>query len=155
MLVEDDRSRALAETKEASMTATDDEQAIRDIAQRLEEGWNSGNGQAFAAPFAEDSDYVVVDGRHIKGRLANAEGHQFIFDTIYRGSTNSMEVESVRFIRPDVAVAHVRHRLKFSRDGRPAEGHARSTWVLTKDDGRWSIAAFQNTQIQPRADSNG
>jgi uncharacterized protein (TIGR02246 family) len=155
MLVEDDRSRASADAKEASMPAKDDEQAIREIARRLEEGWNSGDGQAFAAPFAEDSDYVVVDGRHIKGRLANAQGHQFIFDTIYRDSTNTMGVESVRFLRPDVALAHVRHHLKFSRDGQPAEGHARSTWVLTKDKGQWSIAAFQNTPIQPRADSNG
>lgn len=154
MLVEDDRSRASADANQASMPARVDEQAIRDIARRLEEGWNSGNGQAFAAPFAEDSDYVVVDGRHIKGRPANAEGHQFIFDTIYRGSTNSMEVEDVRFIRPDVAIAHVRHHLRFSRDGQPAEGHARSTWVLTKDQGQWAIAAFQNTPIQPPADGN-
>jgi uncharacterized protein (TIGR02246 family) len=137
------------------MLAEDDEQAIRDIARRLEEGWNSGDGQAFAAPFAEDSDYIVVDGRHIKGRLANAEGHQRIFDTIYKGSTNTMSVESLRFIRPDVAVAHVRHHLKFSRDGQPVEGHARSTWVLTRNKGQWSIAAFQNTPIQSHAGSNG
>jgi uncharacterized protein (TIGR02246 family) len=154
MLVEDDRSRTSAEVKLESMPENEDEQAIRDIAQRLEEGWNSGNGQAFAAPFAEDSDYVIVDGRHIKGRLANAQGHQFIFDTIYRGSTNTMRIESVRFIRPDVAIAHVRHHLKFSRDGQPAESHTRSTWVLTRDKGQWSIAAFQNTPIQPHAGSN-
>jgi uncharacterized protein (TIGR02246 family) len=155
MLVEDDRSRVSGGAVQSSIPAQEDEQAIRDIAQRLEAAWNSGNGQEFAAPFAEDSDYVVVDGRHIKGRLANAEGHQFIFDTIYRGSTNTMQVESVRFIRPDVAVAHVRHHLKFSRDGQPAEGHARSTWVLTRNKGVWSIAAFQNTPIQPRSGSNG
>ncbi|HEX8219384.1 MAG TPA: SgcJ/EcaC family oxidoreductase [Chloroflexia bacterium] len=155
MLVEDDRSRASTAAKPAGMPARDDEQAIRDIARSLEEAWNSGNGQAFAAPFAEDSDYVIVDGRHIKGRIANAEGHQFIFDTIYRGSTNSMSVESVRFIRPDVALAHVRHHVKFNRDGRPAEGHARSTLVVTKNDGEWSIAAFHNTPIQPHAGSNG
>ena len=132
---------------------TQDEAAIRQIVQQVQDGWNSGDGDAFAAPFAEDADYVVVHGQHVKGRAAIASGHQHIFDTIYRGSSNTFTVEDVRFIRPDVALAHVHHHLKLQEPvtwptGEVVRGaQARSTWVLTKNDGEWSIAAFHNAPI--------
>ncbi len=128
-----------------------DEAAIRQVVQQVQDGWNMGSGEGFAAPFTEDADYVVVDGRYINGRTTIGEGHQYIFDTIYKGSTNTMQVENVRFIRPDVALARVHAHLKFSGGGEAREGTARSTWVLTKDgDGQWSIAAFHNTPIIDR-----
>ena len=127
--------------------------AIHEVVRRVQDGWNAGDGDAFAAPFAEDADYVVVNGMHVKGRAANAAGHQQIFDTFYKGSTNTYAVEDVRFIRPDVAVAHVHHHLKLQEPvtlptGETTRGgQARSTWVLTKDGGKWSVAAFHNTPI--------
>jgi ketosteroid isomerase-like protein len=50
-----------------------------------------------------------------------------------------------------VAVAHVRAHLRFTSDGKPVEGNAISTWVLTKGPDGWSIAAFQNTGVRPPA----
>ena len=128
---------------------SDDEAAIRAIVERVEAGWNAGSGAGFAVPFAEDADYVIINGHRIKGRQAIAESHQRIFDTIYKGSRNELTVDRVRFLRPDVAVAHVRSHLRFTRDGKPAEGDAISTWVLTKGAEGWSIAAFQNTGVRP------
>jgi uncharacterized protein (TIGR02246 family) len=128
-----------------------DEAAVRQIVQQVQDGWNAGSGEGFAAPFAEDADYIVVDGRYVSGRVPIGEGHQYIFDTIYKGSNNTMQVENVRFIRPDVALARVHAHLKFSDGGELREGTARSTWVLTKNEsGQWSIAAFQNTPIVDR-----
>lgn len=51
----------LTETKPTEMTT--DEKTIRNLIQDVENGWNNGDGDAFAAPFAEDADYVVVNGR--------------------------------------------------------------------------------------------
>jgi uncharacterized protein (TIGR02246 family) len=126
------------------------EAAIRDVVKRVEAGWNAGDGEAFAAPFAEDADYVIVNGRHERGRATIAEGHKYIFSTIYKGSNNTFTVEDVRLLRPDVAVAHVHHVLKFYAGETAQEAQARSTWVLTKTDGEWRIDAFQNTPIQPQ-----
>jgi len=131
------------------VSGTSDEDAIRDLVRTVEEGWNAGSGERFAAPFAEDSDYVIVYGTHAKGRAMIADGHQQIFDTIYAGSNNTFTVEDVRFFRPDVALAHVHHVLRFHQEAGAQEAEARSTWVLTKEDGRWSVAAFQNTAIVP------
>ncbi|HEX5759756.1 MAG TPA: SgcJ/EcaC family oxidoreductase [Thermoanaerobaculia bacterium] len=135
----------------AANAPSDDEAAIRDVVRRVEAGWNAGSGEAFAAPFAEDADYVVINGDRIKGRQTNAARHQQSFDTIYKGRRNELTVDSVRFLRPDVAVAHVRAHLRFTRDGKPVEGNAISTWVLTKGPDGWSIAAFQNTGVRPPA----
>jgi uncharacterized protein (TIGR02246 family) len=131
----------------ASSGRAADEADIRKIIMRLQDGWNAGDGPAFAAPFAEDADYVIVNGAYIKGRPAIANGHQGIFDTIYKGSRNAATVRSIRFLRDDVAVAHVTWRLKYRVNDEPAEKKAMNSMVLTKQDGKWSIAAFHNTPI--------
>ncbi len=142
MLVSDNQTR-----QEQDVTA------IHELIRRVQDGWNAGDGNAFATPFAEDADYVPVHGMHVKGRAAIGEGHQHIFDTIYKASINTFTVEDVRFIRPDVAIAHAHHHLKLQQpvkwpSGETVRGgQARSTWVLTKDEGEWRVAAFQNTPI--------
>jgi uncharacterized protein (TIGR02246 family) len=128
-----------------------DETAIRAIVERVEAGWNAGSGEASAAPFAEDADSVVATGMRIKGRQAIADNFQRIFDTMYKGSRNELTVDSVRFLRPDVAVAHVRAHLRFTSDGKPVETDTIGTWVLTKGPDGWSIVAFQNTGVRPPA----
>ncbi len=124
-----------------------EEDAIRGVVRKVQDGWNAGSGERFAEPFAEDADYVIVNAVHVQGREAIGVGHQQIFDTVYKGSNNTLTVEHVRFIRPDVAIAHVLANLKFNPGGGPQEASARSTWVLTKEGGEWRIAAFHNTPL--------
>jgi uncharacterized protein (TIGR02246 family) len=125
----------------------EDEVAIRAAIKAVEAGWNAGDGEAFAAPFADDADYVVVDGRYVKGREVIAQGHRRIFATIYKGSHNSATIRSIRLLRDDVAVAHVEWNLKFGQDETLREGRAVNTMILTRDDGAWRIAAFHNTPL--------
>ena len=47
-----------------------DESAVRALVQKCIEGWNKGSGEAFAAQFAEDSDFVVGNGMHVQGPSA-------------------------------------------------------------------------------------
>ncbi|HET9531483.1 MAG TPA: SgcJ/EcaC family oxidoreductase [Blastocatellia bacterium] len=124
-----------------------DEAAIRRIVKAVEDGWNAGDGKAFAAPFAEDADYVIVNGMRIKGRDTIASGHQQILDTIYKGSHNTATVLSIRFLRDDAAIAHVEWHLKYAENGIAHERKAMCSMVMTKQGGRWSIVAFHNTPI--------
>lgn len=129
-------------------TANTDEAAIRRIVQQVQDGWNAHDGKAFAAPFASDADYVVVNGMYAKGRETIERGHTAIFTSIYKDSRNVATIKSVRFLRPDVAVAHVEWNLEFKMNGATQKGHAINTMILTKEGGKWSIAAFQNTPVQ-------
>jgi uncharacterized protein (TIGR02246 family) len=126
--------------------AAGDEAAVRAVVAAVEAAWNAHDGAAFAAPFAADADYVVVNGMYVKGREAIAQGHTQIFTTVYKESRNAATVKGVRFLRPDVAVVHIEWNLEV----RPGADKARAmnTMVMTKEGGRWSIAAFHNTPVQ-------
>jgi uncharacterized protein (TIGR02246 family) len=139
-------AESYAQTPQSSSA---DEAAIRKVIQQVEDGWNAHSGTAFAAPFASDADYVVVNGMHLKGRDAIEKGHTGIFTTIYKDSRNAATVKSIRFLRPDVALVLVEWNLEFKMGGETRKGHAMNTMVMTKDGGKWSIAAFHNTPIQP------
>jgi uncharacterized protein (TIGR02246 family) len=127
-----------------------DERAIRANVKQMETGWNAHDSKAFSAPFATDADYVVVNGMYAKGRDEIEKGHAGIFTTIYKDSRNAATIKSVRFLRKDVAVVHTEWNLEFTGGGETRKGHALSTMIMTKDKGKWNIAAFQNTPIQPQ-----
>ena len=103
------------------------------------------DGEAFAAPFAEDADFVNIVGEHHRGRREIAAGHQAIFRDFYAGSTARLTVESVRQLRPDVALAHVASELTAPTGPMAGRHVARFSIVLTRDRGVWEIASFHNT----------
>ena len=143
---------------------TADERAIRDITARAEHAWNEGDAAGFCAAMTDDVDFINVLGEHHKGRETVARGHQHIFATIYKDSRVHYTVESVRFVRPDVALAFIHAKLisrlpsaaiasaaRQSRiDEEMHESRARPTMVVVKNDGRWQIVAFHNTSIAPQ-----
>ena len=120
-----------------------DEAALRDSVKQMEAGWNTKSGALFAKPFAEDADYVVINGMYMKGRAAIESAHQRIFDTIYKDTNITLTVKQIRFLRPDVAVIHV----EGSRKGPTKEltQDAMLTLMMTREKQGWMIAAFQNT----------
>ncbi len=140
---------------QATMIKTDEEQ-IREVVDQVRLAWNRGDGNGYAAPFLDDADYVVWNGITVKGRAAIAEGHQRIFDTMYRGTTNHLAVRSVRFLGRDVAVVHCTAHLT-QADGSQQSHGTLPLFVMTKLAGGWKVAAFQNTPIiqesQPLQDS--
>ncbi len=131
---------------------TEDEKSIRANVEQMVKGWNAKSGVEFAKPFAENSDYVVINGFHIKGRADNAKSHQRIFDTIYKDSRLVATIKQIRFLRPDVAVAHGESNLTFQINSEERKGNGTVTLVMTKENGKWEIAAFQNTAIQMSAE---
>lgn len=130
-----------------SQDSTKDEASLRQIVQQLQDGWNAHDGKAFAAPFAADADYVIVNGMKIKGREAIEKGHAAIFANIYKDSHNIGTVQSIRFLRPDVAIVHVEWKLEFRVGSETKKARAMNTIIMTKEGGKWSIAAFHNTPI--------
>ena len=124
-----------------------DEAAIRANVEQIVKGWNMKSGAEFAKPFAEDADYVIINGMKIKGRTAIIKGHQGIFDTVYKNSSLTYTIEQLRFLRPDVAVIHVQAALQVTQNDTTETGNARITLVMTKNNDRWEIAAFQNTPV--------
>lgn len=136
---------ALSPSLRAQNTRAADEATIRENVKLLETGWNKKSGAVFAKPFAEDADYVVINGMYIKGQPTIEKAHQQIFDTIYKETTITLTVKQIRFLRPDVAVVHVNgDRTGPTQD---LQQKAMLTLVMTKEGQGWTIAAFQNTGV--------
>src|SRR5436305_14763433 len=81
----------------------EDEAAIRALFQQMLDGWNRSDGNAFAGPFAEDSDFVGFDGTYLKGRQEIASFHQQLFDMYLKGTLLVGKARDVLRLSPDVA----------------------------------------------------
>jgi uncharacterized protein (TIGR02246 family) len=119
--------------------------ALQRIVRQLETAWNAGDGDAFAAPFAADADFVNIRAEHNRGRPAIATGHAAIFRGIYAGSTNQLTIEAARVLRPDVVLARVLATLDCPHGPLAGRHRARFTLVLTREQSGWEIASFHNT----------
>jgi len=126
---------------------TTDEGAIQSILQQLETAWNGYDSVSFAASFAEDATFIHIFGGQLDGRAAIEAAHKVIFNTIYKGSHATFTLRSIRFLRPDVAVAFARAHVRFKENDEMREIETRPTLIVVKKQAEWQIVVFQNTKI--------
>jgi len=147
----------------AALARPDDAEPVRKTVAGFSAAWNSHDMVAFGKLFASDADFVNVAGLWWRGRkeiqMQHAWTHGAIpidtpgFDAadrpyygIFKSSSLQIKSIDVRFLRKDVAVAHVRCELL--GDARTANPRVTVlTLVLTRQDGEWLIAAAHNTEI--------
>src|SRR6476469_2769165 len=114
----------------------------------LEAAWNAADGARFGAEFADVTDFVNIRGEHLHGgQELIAAGHQGIFDTIYRGSTNRIHLDRVRETAPGCLHVHATSTREAPSDQMAGVNQARMTAVLVEHDGAWKATAFHNTLI--------
>ncbi len=66
------------------------------------------------------------------------------------GSRLTGDVESVRFITPNVAVVHLTGSVVEGwRQTMRRRRLSRQTMVVVRRDGRWQVTAFHNTRVRP------
>jgi uncharacterized protein (TIGR02246 family) len=123
------------------------ERIVSEIVSNLEKAWNAADGTGFAQPFAEDADFVNIRADHFHTRAVIAQGHQGIFDTIYKGSVVRYQLASVREISPKVLLAHVKATLRVPTGPMAGEMDALYSLVLVQNGNDWHIAAFHNTLV--------
>ena len=133
-------------------TTTDrsaDEQALHDLFQVSKDGWNQGDGQAYAASFTEDADYILWNGTSLKGRQAIAAAHQQLFETRLQGSRLEGEIQHIRFLSDDIALVHLHSSPQIPGQEVPApEQYSIQTLVALRQAEGWRFTSFQNTLIQ-------
>jgi uncharacterized protein (TIGR02246 family) len=126
-----------------------DEKALHDLFQEIKDGWNQGDGQAYAASFTEDADYIVWNGTYLKGRQAIAAGHQQLFETRFQGSRLEGFIKHIRFLSDDIVLVHLHGRPQIPGQKVPApEQYSIQTLVGIRQADGWRFTSFQNTLIQ-------
>jgi uncharacterized protein (TIGR02246 family) len=130
----------------------EDEEAIRKVIVGTTEAFNRHDAKAFTRFYAPDAELVTVRGERMKGAAEIEKGLAAIFATRAKAVTLRTLDVTVRFIRPDVAVAHVTNELSgfVGAGGEPLSAHRElSIRVLVKEQGRWLVTAFHNTIVRP------
>ncbi|AIE87685.1 hypothetical protein OP10G_4317 [Fimbriimonas ginsengisoli Gsoil 348] len=121
-----------------------DEASVKAILGRLEKAWTSGDAKAWSEAFAKDADFTVWSGLRVHGREAIRAGHEGIFKGPYKGTVLKFEIDSLRWVRPDVAVVLT----KGDTPGGKAGEQMKQTFVISKHGKSWLVDAFQNTRVQ-------
>jgi uncharacterized protein (TIGR02246 family) len=128
-----------------------DEDSIRAVMAATTDAFSRHDAKAWVKFCTPDAQLVTVRGESMKGIAAIEKGLTTIFQTRGRNVTLKTLEVAVRFIRPDVALAHVTNELSglASPEGQTLPPHQElSIRVLVKDQGVWRITAFHNTILQ-------
>jgi len=129
----------------AQLGTGEDEAAIRAIVNHWQQSWENFDASILAGDYADDADWLNAFGVRIKG---GAKIVEFVSKVVKRptvqGRHTTWGEPTVRFVRPDVALAYrdyttVGH--KTLNDQEMPQRNTHSTWLLTKDGGRWHIAS--------------
>jgi uncharacterized protein (TIGR02246 family) len=148
---ESQREGDTASTRALGADHSQDEAEIRDVQKRQADAWNRHDAKAYAQLFTEDGDVVNVVGWWWKGRPEIEKKLTAAFAFVFAESTLTITEAHVRFIDPEVAVAHVRWTMAGARTprGLPEPTCGIQMQVLQKKAGKWLIASFQNTNAVP------
>ena len=128
------------------------ERAVRKVVTDYVETWNRHDPKSHVQLYSEDVDFVTAVGALHKGRAENEANGVAIFNGQFKDAHLVVKSVSVRFLRPDVAVAHLFHENIF---GGGAQKHiAVLTFILTKHGDQWLIDVGQNTRVSETPPEN-
>jgi uncharacterized protein (TIGR02246 family) len=131
----------------------EDEAAVRAIVNHWQQSWENFDASILAGDYAGDADWLNAFGVRING---GAKIVEFVSKVVKRPGVQDRHTTwgepTVRFVRADVALASrdyttVGHKTLNGQEMPPRNTH--STWLLTKDGGKWRIAS------QVISDDNG
>jgi uncharacterized protein (TIGR02246 family) len=130
---------------------TADDAEIRQLFDDLLDAWTRGDAIAYGETFTADVDYIPYDGSRSTGRDEVVESHDQLFRGVLRGSALVGEIETIRYLRPDVAIVHTFGSVLMPwRTSLPERRLSRQTIVAVRGDDGWRFTAFHNARVRPR-----
>jgi uncharacterized protein (TIGR02246 family) len=125
-------------------TRTDDTSAVRDLLQQVYAAWADNDADAFAALYVDDAT-VVMPGVFHRGRPAVRDYMAGAFAGPLKGSRGVDDPQDIRIVGADTAIVVSRAGIIMAGEqSLPAERERLATWVISRQGGRWLIAAYAN-----------
>ena len=132
-----------------------DSAAIRNIVQNETDTWNKGDAVGYSKDFATNGTFTNIRGQFFTGYDGFLKQHQVIFEGIFKNTTLSQRVVSLKFVRPDVAV--VETLTAVAGVAQPPTGvvlhdgrlRTRLLQIVARDNGVWRIVSYHNTDVKP------
>jgi uncharacterized protein (TIGR02246 family) len=127
----------------------EDEEAIKRVIMDMTDAFN--RHEPDASLFTNDADFVNVNGTWLRGAADIEQGRKARFETVLKEARIKLLAIRIRFIRPDVAIAHVTNETSGmvipGGQTLPVQREL-NIRVFTKDNGRWLVTAFHNTSVR-------
>jgi uncharacterized protein (TIGR02246 family) len=131
----------------------DDEVEIRRLIDALTTAFNARDDAATLAVATADADFVTVNGKWTKGKEYTTSRRQRFGTALKNASIRPVDAK-IRFLRPDIALAHVTHEMRGMLDesGKELPPHPElNLRVFVKENGKWLMTAFHNTGVATAA----
>jgi len=133
---------------DAAPTVTDETAALAAVPQRIVAAWADNDADAFAEAFAEDGSLILPNDVYLTSREQIRTFMAAAFQGPYRGTRVTGTPLAVKALADGVALIITRGGvLDPGEADLSAERAIRASWLLTRQDGGWRIAAYQNTPI--------
>jgi uncharacterized protein (TIGR02246 family) len=116
-----------------------DEAAVRDVVRRYVEARERRQGAEIEALFTADADQYTTAGEWRRGRAQIGRGT--LQSSARNPGTRTIQVESVRFVTADVAIADGPYAIT---SGGADLRRMWTTLVIVREGGSWKIAAIRN-----------
>lgn len=122
-----------------------DRAAVADLPQRVVKAWGEHDASAFARVFTPDGT-MVLPGVYQKGREAIEAFMDAAFAGPYKGTRVTGTPLDLRPLGPDAAVVVTQGGVLAPGEEEVSDARAiRATWVATRHQGEWMLAAYQNS----------
>jgi uncharacterized protein (TIGR02246 family) len=117
-----------------------EDEAVRAVVRRYVDAREARDPKAVAALFTAEADQLVSSGEWRVGRDNVVTGS--LASSAQSGGKRTIDVERVRFVSSDVAIADGRYSITGLGEGN--DRRMWSTFVIVKAAGEWRIAAIRN-----------
>ncbi|TDO82771.1 uncharacterized protein (TIGR02246 family) [Flavobacterium chryseum] len=132
----------------AQVDTANDKDAIKQLVTNYEKAWNRHDPKGLADNYDNNATWVNWFGAYYIGK-EDIQNHYEIVHTSYFKSSHyyTRAVEDIIFVKPDVAISHIRTGLSGDTRFPGQTFEFRRTIILTKKDGIWLILAGQNAKL--------
>ncbi len=121
--------------------------AVRGVVDGIATSWAANDPHGFADAYTEDASMILSGDRYFSGREVIRKVIVGQFQTAHSGTTLLQNIVDMRFLSPETAVVITEGGVLVADETEPSADRAmRATWVITKEDDAWKIAAYQNTR---------
>ena len=133
-----------------------DVETVKNTLVALDDSWNRHDIQAMAALLTTDVQWIVTNGNCWRSRQAVADAYCTLHQHLAAGSpmatVRTVHVE-VQFLAAHTAIGMATLQFGDGSNVSDQDGpgwHTRASFVMTRAGGKWQIAQFHQTMLDPR-----
>jgi uncharacterized protein (TIGR02246 family) len=125
------------------------EDLIRETLQSYATAWNRADSRAIADLYTSDADYTGFGSLMTRGRGEIEARYTTLFSGAYAGTEVALDMSSLRFLKPDVAIVDGTLDLTHhNANGSAQTGKGLFIAIMTDDGGQWRFTTFWSKRLE-------